>query len=110
MAGARECGVLGEESVARVDGVSTGPLCGVDDPLNGEIALRSLTGADVKRLIGVENVPRRTIAVRVHRDRAQAHLATRPDNPDGDLAAVGNENFHETRQAGAGRTTTGSGI
>jgi hypothetical protein len=93
-----------------MDRVSAGSLCGVDHRLDAQITSRRFIRSDVNRLISFAYVPCRSIAVGVHRDRPQPHLATRPDNPNGDLAAVSNEDFHETRQAGAGRTTTGSGI
>src|SRR4029079_14628377 len=45
------------------------------------------------RLVGVTNVERDAIALRIHRDRRDLHLATGPDDPNSDLAAVGNEDL-----------------
>ena len=59
--------------------------------VDAKIALRRLTRADVDGLVGFAHVPRAAIAVRIHGDRPQPHFAARPDDPDGDLAAVGNE-------------------
>jgi hypothetical protein len=36
---------------------------------------------------------RSAIALGIDRDRRQLHLAARADNPNGDLAAVGDENL-----------------
>jgi hypothetical protein len=56
---------------------------------------------------------RGAITLGVDGDRRNAHFATRTGNPNGDFAAVGDEDFHEApqRQAGVDRAErTGLGI
>ena len=107
----RERRVLREEPVAGVDRVGAGPARGVDDGVDAQVALRGRARADVDRLVGFAHVPRVAIAVGVDGDRRQAHLAARADDPDGDLAAVGDQDFHRScRLPVAGvRRSAGSG-
>jgi hypothetical protein len=46
-------------------------------------------------LIGLANVPGVTIGVGVDRHRGYVHLATRSNDTDGYLPAVGDQNFHK---------------
>jgi hypothetical protein len=93
---ARERRVLGQESVARVDGVRAGPARGVEDGVNPEVAADRLARADVQRLVGLADVAGVAIAIGIDGDGGQSHLAAGANDPDGDLAAVGDQNFHET--------------
>jgi hypothetical protein len=96
-----------------VDGVGASAPGGVEDRVNPQVAQRRFARADVHRLIRLEHVPRAAVAVRIHRHRRQPHFTARANDPDGDLAAVGDEDFHEApeRQAGSDRTArTGLGI
>jgi hypothetical protein len=110
LTGTREGGVLGKKAVTRMDRIGARPVRRLNESVDPEITARGFTRPDVHCLIGFAHVARCPIAIGVHRNRPQPQLPTRPDDPDGDLAAIGNENFHETRQAGAGRTAIGSGI
>jgi hypothetical protein len=53
------------------------------------------------RLVGDPDVQRVAVGLRVDGDRSDPELAERPEDPDGDLAAVGDEHFGEGRHGGA---------
>ena len=93
-AGARKGCVLGQESVARMDRVGAGSACDVEDRVNVEIAAGGLVRPEVERLMCLADVARGAVAVGIHGDSRQPHLAARANDPDGDLAAVGDEDFH----------------
>jgi hypothetical protein len=46
------------------------------------------------RFVGESHVKRRTIAVGVHGNGPEPQLAARANHPHGDLATIGDENFH----------------
>ncbi len=89
-----KAGVLGEKTIARVDGVRTTALRRIDDPFDPQIAFSRGARADVNSLIRLAHMPRITIAVGIDRDRRDAHLAAGANDPDGDLSPVGDEDFH----------------
>ena len=110
---AREAGVLCQEPVAGVHRVGPGPPRGVHDRVDPQVAQGRFGRAEMNRLVRLAHVARAAVAVRVHGNRREAHFAARADDPNGDLAAVGDEDFHEApqRQAGDDRTVwTGLGI
>jgi hypothetical protein len=89
-----KAGVLGEKTIAGVDGVRATALRRIDDPFDAQIAFRRGARADVDGLIGLAHMPRIPIAVGIDRDRRNAHLAAGAHDPDGDLTPVGDEDFH----------------
>ena len=91
----RERGVLGEEAVARVDGVGAVGGGRRDQVLHDEVALRRRRRAHADGLVGPGDVQRRGVGRRVHRDGADAELAAGADDADGDLAAIGDEDLVE---------------
>ncbi len=107
-AGAGEAGVLGEEAVAGVDGLGAGAAGGGEDLVGPQVGLgrRAVTAvgrAEPDRDVGLADV--RSIGVRVaeHGDRADAEAPQGADHPEGDLAAVGDQNCVEH-----GRRSSGS--
>ena len=59
---------------------------------------------DEIRLVGLEAVHGDTVLLRVHRHRAEAKFCRRAKDADGDLGAVGGEDFFErTKAGGSGR-------
>ena len=92
-----ELGVLGEEAVAGMDRVGAGLSRRVQDPLADEVALRGRTGADQIRLVGGARMECIAVGLGVDGDRADSELAQRPEDPDRDLAAVGDEHFRRKR-------------
>ena len=93
-AGTRERRVLGQESVAGMDRVGAGSARDVEDRLDVEVAAGGLVWPEVERLMRLAHVARGTVAVGIDGDGRQPHLAACANDPNGDLAAVGDEDFH----------------
>ena len=91
--------VLGQEAVAGMDGVDLVLLGQRDDAGDVEIGADRLAGlADAVGLVGLEAVQGEAVFVRVDGDGADAQLVGRAEDADGDLAAVGDEQFLERRE------------
>ena len=88
---AREVGVLGEETVAGMDGLGTGVLRRRDDVGHHEVALVRLRGADAHGLVGVAHRVGVGVLRGVHRHRLHAQLLGRAHDAQRHLAAVGYE-------------------
>ncbi len=100
-AGLREIGILGQKSVARMDGIDSGFARDADDVLDVEVGSdRFLALAHQIRFVRLEAVQRKAVFNRVDGDGADAHFRRGPHDADGDFAAIGNENgrdfFHAT--------------
>ena len=83
-----EAGVLGEETVAGMDGVGASKLSGGDDRRYVQVAAHRRRRADADRLVGqlvVQGVP---VSGGVDSDAPYPQLAAGPDYAQGDLAAV----------------------
>src|SRR5580698_6378077 len=91
--GAGEVGVLGEEAVTGVDGVGAALLDGAEDRLGVEVALGRRLAAEGVGLVGHADMQGVAIEVGVHGHRADAELAARPDDPDGDLTTICNKDL-----------------
>ena len=91
--GLGEVAVLGEEAVARVHGVGAGLLGGGDDLLDVEVGVRRGGAAQRVRLVGETDEESVPVGVGVHRHAADACVLARPDDPDRDLASVGDQNL-----------------
>ena len=89
--GPGEVGVLGEEAVAGVDGVGAAARDRVEDGLGVEVALGRGLAAEGVGLVGEADVQGVAVEVGVHGDGGDAELAARADDPDGDLAPVGDQ-------------------
>jgi hypothetical protein len=83
--GAGERGALGEEAVSGVHRVGTAVARGGDDLVDVEVA------GDPDRGVGLAGVRCGRVDVGVDRDRVDAEVAGGADHPQGDLAAVGDE-------------------
>ncbi len=95
-AGPGERGVLGQEPVARVDGVGSRPAGGADDLLDGEVRAHGMPLLpDLVGLVGLEPVQRVAVLVREDGDGARAELVARPKRTDRDLTAVGDQHLAE---------------
>ena len=88
-----EVGVLRQEAVAGVDRVGAGLGRGVEDLGEVQVGLRGGLAAQRERLVGQPHVRRLGVGFGVHRHAGQARVAGRPDHPDGDLAAIGDEHL-----------------
>ena len=76
-----------------MDGPGTGGQGGADDALLIQIAVRGFCPADAHRLVRQGHMEGIPVRLRIHRHRGNAHFLAGPDDPDRDLAPVGNENF-----------------
>ena len=91
----RESGALGQESVARMDGLGACLLAGGDDPVDQEIGLCRRRRADGDRLVRHFDMQRVRVGFRIDRHGPDPHVPRRPDDPAGNLAPVGDENLLE---------------
>jgi hypothetical protein len=96
--GLGEVRVLREESVARVHSVRAGPFRHVEKLVEGEIGVAGGGAAERERLVGQPDERCVTVWVRVHGHTRQAGVPARPDHPDGDLPAVGDEYLVQRNQ------------
>ena len=86
-------GVFRQEAIPRVDGLGPGDQGGGDHPLLVEVALPGGSAAHAVALIcqgHVEGVP---VRLGVDGHGGNAHLLAGPDDPDGDLPPVGNQDL-----------------
>ena len=93
--GLDEAGVLGQESVARMDRLRPGGERRVDDALAVEVALRNRRRSDAHRGVGHGDVHRPGIGLGVDGDRTHAHAAQGADDAARDGAAVGDQDLVE---------------
>lgn len=91
---AREVGVLGEEPVARVDGVGAALERHADDLVDVEVRPDGVALlADEVRLVRLQAVQRVPVLVRVDGDRAGAQLDGGPERADRDLPRLATRIF-----------------
>ena len=93
--GARERGVLREESVAWMDRLRARLLRRSEDLVGDEVRLRGHVAVERHRHVRHARVQRFRVPVRVDRDGLDVHLARGADDAQGDLAAVGDEDALE---------------
>jgi hypothetical protein len=91
----REVGILGQESVAGMDGAGARRLRRLDDGFDVQVAVLRRRRADQHGLVGECDVHGVAIGVGEHRHRSQAHALGRAHDPAGDLAAVGDQQLVE---------------
>ena len=94
-AGRGEGRVFREESIAGMDGGRAAVAGGLDEGRDGEIALCGCGGTDAHRFIGGAHVEGSAVGVGVDGDRRDAEPLAGPDDAEGDLAAVGDEELRE---------------
>src|SRR5690606_6000422 len=94
-ADAREGRVLGEEAVAGVDGVGPRDLRRGDDRGDVEVALLRRPRADADGFVREARVDGFAVDVAVDGDGLDAELTARLDDPQRDLATVGDEDLFE---------------
>ena len=71
---------------------------GGDDRLDPQIGLRRQRLADPHRLVGLANMPRVAVGIRIDRDHAIAEAARGAHDAQRDLAAVGDQDLGERRR------------
>ena len=88
--------VLGQEAVAGVDGVRTGPPGRLQNLVDGQVGPHRVAGlADLVGLVGLGPVQRVAVLVREHGDRGDAQLVGGAEGPDRDLPPVRDEYLAE---------------
>ncbi len=88
-AGARKCGIFGQESVTGVDSVNALLLGERNNSCNIEIGFdRALACANLVGFVGLEAMKRQAVFLRVDSDGAQAQLVCGAENPNGDFTAI----------------------
>ncbi len=88
-----EVGVFGEETVAGMDCIGTGPCCDVEQFGDVQVRVRARGTAQCVGLVAEADVQRVGIRVRIHRHGCQFRIGASPGNPDGDFAAVGDQDL-----------------
>ena len=90
-----ERGVLGQEPVARMNGLGTGVLAGLQDPVDDKIALGRWRRADVDGFVRHRDVQCIAIRVRIDGHGLDAHSAGRLDHAASNLATIRDQYFVE---------------
>ena len=90
-----EMRILGQEAVPGMYGLGPADLGGADDPVELQIALRSGRRADAHGFVGQFDVQGLGVRLREDGHRPDAKLPAGPDNPNGDLAAICDQNFRK---------------
>ena len=90
-----EMGVLGQKAVARMDRLDVADLGRADDAVDLQIAVGGLGRADAIGLVGQVEVGGAAVGLAEDGDRLDAQLAAGADDPQGDLAAIGDQNAFE---------------
>ena len=91
--GAREVRVLAQEPVTRMHGVAARGLRRVHDHVDAQVGLARRGRPDAIGLVGRANVEFLAVGVREHGNRPDPHFAQRPNDADGDFAAIGDADF-----------------
>ena len=86
--------VLGQKAVTRMHRISAGGLRSRDDGGHIQITFTGWWWPDAIRLVGITDMQRRPVSIRIDCGGAQPALAARAQNTDGDLAAVGKLEFY----------------
>jgi hypothetical protein len=110
--GLGEGGVLGEEAVARVDGVGAGLARDVEQLLLDEVALARGGPAEGVGLVGDLDVQGIPVRVGVDRDRGDPAVRARPRDADGDLTTICDQDLADGCHGSdsIGRTPGGFGL
>ena len=92
-----EPGVLGEEPIAGMDRLRSGASRDLEQTLLVEVTLGGRARADQVRLVGHGDMEGAPVGLRVDGDRSDPKLAEGAKDANGDLSAIGHENFREGR-------------
>ncbi len=95
LADLRQIRALGEEPVPGMDRVGAGDLCRADDGRHAQIAVRAAGRADADVLVREAHVQRVLVRLGPDRHRLDTQFPAGADDAQGDLAAVGDQNFLE---------------
>ena len=91
----RKIGVFRQKAIARMDGLRAGLQRRLNDDIAQQIAFAYRCCADAHCLIGQSHMAGIGIGVGIDGDRGHAHFTSGVDDPAGDFATVGDEDFRE---------------
>ena len=94
----RKVCVLGQEAIPRMDAVRPGSRRGIDDLGDVQVRLRGCFASKSECLVGHLRVHGVSIGVGVDGDRRQAFIATGANDPHGDFASIGDQDFSHSRR------------
>src|SRR5439155_12639640 len=94
-AGLREFFVLREKAVARMNCIGTAGFSCRDDRIDPQVGLRRQRLADPDGFIRLPHMQRVTVGLGIDRDHAIAEAPRGAHDPQGDLAAIGDQDFAE---------------
>src|SRR5579885_929887 len=97
LAGFREIPVLGKKPVAGMDGIGPVGECGAQDGRDAEIAVLGSGRPDTDRFIRHPDVKGILVRGGINGEGGDAEFAAGANYPDGDSAAIGDEQFLEHR-------------
>ena len=92
-----ESRAFGEKAIAGMDRLGAGLLAGGDDLLDGKVGFGRGRRPDRDRLVGHLDVQRVLVGFRIDRDGRNPQPPRGLDDPAGDLAAIGDQDFAEHR-------------
>ena len=98
-----EAGVLAQEAVARMHGRGARRPRRRDDAVDAQVGIGGALAADRDRPVGDAGVRRVAVGIGGDRDRFDAEPARRARDPDGDLAAVGDQDRAQHRASAPAR-------
>ncbi|MNE29259.1 hypothetical protein D3C80_1227340 [compost metagenome] len=90
-----ESGIFRQKAITRMHGIRTGPGDRIEYLVDDDIGLVGRCGTDMHRLVGHRHMQGIRIGVRIDGDGCDAHLLRCSDNPAGDFATIGDEDFLE---------------
>ena len=104
-----EAGVLGQEAVAGMHGFGAGDLAGGEQLRDVEIGIARRRRTDAHAFVGEADMHGVGVGGGMHRDGGDAELLAGAQHPEGDLAAIGNQDLvEEVRRAGHSMIIKGS--
>jgi hypothetical protein len=91
----RKIGILGQESIARMDRTGVGHLGRADDRGHVQVAQLRGRGPDAHAFVGEQHVFETVVGRRVHGDGLDSELLAGAQDAQRDFAAIGNDEFFE---------------
>src|SRR5205807_8292573 len=90
-----EVRLLGQKTVAVINGVDVAHFRGAHDPIDLQITFRARRRADANCFVGKLHEQRIDVRVRINRKRANAELLARANDAQRNLTAIGNQDLFE---------------
>lgn len=94
-----EIGILGKETVAGMNGVGIRDLCRRKDAWDVEVTFFAGRRSDADRFVGEPHMQRIPVGGRIHGDCSNAQLLAGPNDPQGDLPPISDQDLIEHASA-----------